>query len=162
MILFSWLSLVRLSHHSDNIFYYIQENAVIVVKTHPMSLFVVVLQLPGRTPSRPFTLPPYSSNYSFASSLSLLMFCPFFCSLISFSPPSPLCRALRPSIWQPKPWRSSPGGSTPSIWCGFRGTKNPRPSLMSLSRWASSALHAHNDFNVAPRVANNVCSRLFF
>lgn len=48
-----------------------------------------------------------------------------------------LCRALRPSIWQPKPWRSSHGGSTRSTWCGFRGTKNPRPLRMSLSRSVS-------------------------
>lgn len=74
----------------------------------------------------------------------------------SSSPLPPLCRALRPSIWQPKPWRSSRGGSTPSTWCGFRGTKNRRPSLMSLSRWASHLCSAaeFKNFNDLDASAN--------
>lgn len=49
--------------------------------------------------------------------------------------PLPIGRAQRLSIWQPKPWKSSPGGSTQSTWCGSRGTRSRRPSLTSLSRW---------------------------
>lgn len=49
--------------------------------------------------------------------------------------PVTIGRAQRLSIWQPKPWKNSPGGSTQSTWCGSRGTRSRRPSLMSLSRW---------------------------
>lgn len=57
----------------------------------------------------------------------------------SVQPPPPVYRAPRRSIWQPKPWRSSRGGSTPSTWCGFSGTRSPRPSPMSLNRWEQSS-----------------------
>lgn len=46
-----------------------------------------------------------------------------------------IVRAQRLSIWQPKLWKNSPGGSTQSTWCGSRGMRSRRPSPMSLSRW---------------------------
>lgn len=50
-------------------------------------------------------------------------------------------RVPRLSICLQRLWRNSPGGFTPSTWCGSRGTRSPRPSPMSLNRCGFISAH---------------------
>ena len=49
-------------------------------------------------------------------------------------------RVPRLSTWPRRRWNRSPGGSTPSTWCGSSDTKSRRPSTTSLNRWRSAYL----------------------
>ena len=44
-------------------------------------------------------------------------------------------RELKHNTWQLRLSRSSPGVSTPNTWCGFRGTKSPKPLPMNTNRY---------------------------
>lgn len=43
-------------------------------------------------------------------------------------------RGLKDSTWRRKLWRNKAGGFTPSIWCGFKGTRNRKLLTRNMNR----------------------------